>query len=78
MLLSLIRNSNDEISEKERLAGLAQELEAPMKARGALLKQYLAHTIAPAARKVKEVHASLEQNFDDAFGYVVVPCCRYL
>ena len=42
-----------------------------MHARGEFLKQYLVYTIAPAARKVKEVHSALEQKVDVAFGFVL-------
>lgn len=57
-----------ELPEKERLAALADALEEPMQARGELLKQYLAHTIAPAAKKVKEVHKVIEDKVDNVFG----------
>ena len=39
-----------------------------MQVNATALKQYLAHTIAPAARKVKEVHEKYEQSVDVAFG----------
>lgn len=42
-----------------------------MKAHGMVVKQYLAHTIAPAAKRVKEVHNILEQRVDVAFGSVL-------
>ena len=41
-----------------------------MEARGAALRQYLAHTIAPAARKVKEVHNKYDESVDIAYGCV--------
>ena len=40
-----------------------------MEARAEYLRHYLAHNIAPAARKVKEVHNVLEQKVDVPFGY---------
>ena len=48
---------------------MAYQLEVPMEARAEYLRHYLAHTIAPAARKVKEVHNVLEQKVDVPFGY---------
>lgn len=58
------------MSSREKLAELAYELEGPMQARADQLKHYLAHTMAPATRKVKEAHTALEQKVDVAFGYV--------
>ena len=43
-----------------------------MEARAEYLRHYLAHTIAPAARKVKEVHNVLEQKVDVPFGYAKI------
>lgn len=59
-------------SDRDRLISLANDLEAPMQAKGKLLKQDLARTIAPVAKKVKEVHAALEQKVDVAFGWVLL------
>jgi hypothetical protein len=42
-----------------------------MEARGVALRQYLAHTIAPAARKVKELHVKYDESVDVAFGCVM-------
>ena len=68
--------SAPEVSARQKLAELAEELEAPMQARGTALKHYLAHTIAPAARKVKELHNVMEQKVDVTFGYVTsLPYC---
>ena len=67
-----------ESTERERLANLADQLEGPMQARGATLKQYLAHTIAPAGKKVKEVHTALEQKFDLGFGCVDISSPRVI
>lgn len=64
--------SAPETASREKLADLAYQLEGPMQARADILKHYLAHTVAPAARKVKEVHTSLEQKVDVAFGYVFI------
>ncbi|KAH8117181.1 hypothetical protein DFH11DRAFT_1724241 [Phellopilus nigrolimitatus] len=71
-LVAKFQENAPELSEREKLANLAYQLEGPMQARGALLKQYLAHTIAPAARKVKEVHTVLEQKVDVTFGVGVL------
>lgn len=39
-----------------------------MQANSEYLKQYLAHTLAPAARQVKEVHKALDEKVDVGFG----------
>ena len=44
-----------------------------MQANSDQLKQYLAHTLAPAARQVKSVHKSLEEKVDVGFGCVQLP-----
>lgn len=67
--------SAPEMSEREKLAGLADDLDAPMQARGAALRHYLAHTIAPAARKVKELHHVMEQKVDVTFGFATPVLC---
>lgn len=60
--------SVSEQTEQDKLMELAHQLEGPMQARSEILKQCLAHTIAPAARKVKSVHSVLEEKFDVTFG----------
>jgi len=71
-LVAKFQDNAPEMSEREKLAGLAQELDAPMHARGIALRQYLAHSIAPAARKVKELHNVMEQKVDITFGVGVI------
>lgn len=67
-MLTAFRISTPEKSEQEKLVELAHLLEGPMEAKSEILKQYLAHTMAPAARKVKNVHNTLEEKFDVTFG----------
>ena len=50
------------------IAELAYKLEGPMQANSERLKQYLAHTMAPAARKVKEAHKAEEEKVEVGFG----------
>ncbi|THH10850.1 hypothetical protein EW145_g1042 [Phellinidium pouzarii] len=71
-LVAKFQESLPEQSDREKLVNLAYELEGPMQARGDLLKQYLAHTMAPAARKVKNTHKVLEEKVDVAFGVGVL------
>lgn len=67
---SSITSSASEQSEQDKLVELAHQLEGPMQTRGDLLKRYLAHTIAPVARKVKNIHNVLEEKVDVTFGCV--------
>ncbi|KAL5490167.1 hypothetical protein ACEPAI_5000 [Sanghuangporus weigelae] len=71
-LVAKFQENAPEISSREKLAELAYQLEGPMQTRADQLKQHLAHTLAPATRKVKEVHKSLEQKADVAFGVGVL------
>ncbi|OCB84133.1 hypothetical protein A7U60_g8807 [Sanghuangporus baumii] len=71
-LVAKFQENAPEISSREKLAELAYHLEGPMQIRADQLKQHLAHTLAPATRKVKEVHRSLEQKADVAFGVGVL------
>ena len=66
--------SAPEASSREKLAELAYQLEGPMQLRADQLKQYLAHSLAPATRKVKEVHNALEQKADVTFGCAYIVC----
>ena len=54
--------------EQTSLADLAHRLEGPMEANSEHLKQYLAHTLGPAARQVKEVHKAFDEKVDVGFG----------
>ncbi|KAI5121025.1 hypothetical protein M0805_005970 [Coniferiporia weirii] len=67
-LVARFQENVSEQSERDKLANLAYQLEGPMQTKGDLLKQYLAHTIAPAARKVKGVHNVLEERVDFTTG----------
>ena len=58
--------------EQTSLADLAYRLEGPMQANSDHLKQYLAHTLAPVARQVKDVHRNLDEKVDVGFGSVSV------
>ncbi|KAL5529351.1 hypothetical protein ACEPAG_5336 [Sanghuangporus baumii] len=71
-LVAKFQENVPESSSREKLAELAYQLEGPMQIRADQLKQHLAHTLAPATRKVKEVHKSLEQKADVAFGVGVL------
>ncbi|TDL25039.1 hypothetical protein BD410DRAFT_766761 [Rickenella mellea] len=71
-LVLKLQSDAPQVSEREQLVALAHSLEGPMQAHGASLKQYLAHTIAPAAKRVKDVHAVIEQRVDVAFGVGVL------
>lgn len=54
--------------DKDALVSLVHQLEGPMEAKGEALRRYLAHTVAPVAKRVKEANKLLEQKVDVAFG----------
>ena len=60
--------TDTELVERTVTNGIRCEI-AALRGADNVCSHYLAHTIAPAARKVKEVHNVLEQKVDVPFGY---------
>ncbi|PSS31044.1 hypothetical protein PHLCEN_2v2376 [Hermanssonia centrifuga] len=66
-LVALLQD-DAEHEDDEELTALANKLKAPMSAQGQRLKQYMMETILPVVQRVKQVHETLEDKVDMAYG----------
>ncbi|CCM02238.1 uncharacterized protein FIBRA_04319 [Fibroporia radiculosa] len=71
-LVAMLHDVTPGEDEDEKLIALANKLKAPMSAQNTAMKQYLAETIVPVITHVKELHGTLEDKVDLAFGAGVI------
>ncbi|KIP08904.1 hypothetical protein PHLGIDRAFT_34773 [Phlebiopsis gigantea 11061_1 CR5-6] len=67
-LVAMLRDDQSEHSDTEELAALADKLKGPMSTQSQQLRRYMAETIVPAIQRVKQVHDTMEEEVDMAYG----------
>ncbi|KAI0797551.1 hypothetical protein C8Q75DRAFT_887046 [Abortiporus biennis] len=67
-LTAMLQDDISEDDQTEHLVALADQLKAPMTAEAQKLKEYMRDTIVPVIQQVRNVHDTLEDEADMAFG----------